>query len=143
MACMAIQQQELNTVEIALAAINAVDKVRHIAYINSLEDVFKSAELAVFANKHEEALAILLGSKKVYKAIKTCLMMHKWEQALDIAVQYKTHIDTVLAYRARHLDQMGHVENSAKFQAIAQEVPYDWETVKNKEQMELDLMYKN
>eukprot|EP00392_Amoebophrya_sp_AT5.2_P014012 g14148.t1 len=67
-----------------------------------------------------------------------CIRLHRWEQALDLAVQNKTHVDTVLAYRARHLKQMKHVETNEKFKTYAAQVPHDWETVQAKIQMEKD-----
>lgn len=52
LACMAIHARELNTVEIALAAIEEIDKVQFVAHINSLpDDILKTAELALFCKK--------------------------------------------------------------------------------------------
>ncbi|CAD7959088.1 unnamed protein product [Amoebophrya sp. A25] len=137
LACQGIQARELNTVEIALAAINEIDKVQYVAYINNLPDeVLKTAELALFCKKPDEALSTLLSHRRIFRAIKMCIRLHRWEQALDLAVQNKTHVDTVLAYRARHLKQMRHVEGSEKFKQYAAEVPHDWETVQAKIAME-------
>ena len=67
LACMAIQARELNTVEIALAAIDAVDKVQYVAHLGALDDVGRRAELALFCRRPEEALALLLSSGKIYR----------------------------------------------------------------------------
>ena len=49
-AAMSMHVRELNTVEIALAAIDQVDKVHFIGHITKLPDeVLKSAELALSA----------------------------------------------------------------------------------------------
>ena len=40
---------------------------------------------------------------------------YKWERALDIALQNKTHVDTVIAYRARYLEQLGLEEDKSVF----------------------------
>lgn len=98
--------------EIALAAIDSVDKVQYVAHLSALDDVGRRAELALFCRRPEEALALLIANGKIYRAIKLCLTMHRWEQALDLAVAHKTHVDTVLAHRSRHLQQMDHEETS-------------------------------
>ncbi|CAD7973862.1 unnamed protein product [Amoebophrya sp. A120] len=137
LACMGIHARELNTVEIALAAIEEIDKVQYVAHINSLPDeVLKTAELALFCKKPEEALQILLQHRRAYRAIKMCITLHRWDQALDLAIQNKTHVDTVLAYRERHLKQMRHVETNEKFKQYSAEVPHDWDTVQAKIHME-------
>ena len=57
---------------------------------------------------------------------------YKWERALDIALQNKTHVDTVIAYRLRYLEMMGLQEDKSIFQQYAQGVEVDWETIKGK-----------
>lgn len=134
---MAIFVRELNTVEIALAAAEEIDKVQFVAHINSLpDDTLKTSELALFCKRPEEALGVLLANKRVFRAIKLCLRTHRWEQALDLAVQHQTHVDTVLAYRDRHLKLMRHSETNAKFKQWSAEVTYDWPTVQQKIAME-------
>ena len=53
--------------EIALAAIDAVDKVQYVAHLGALDDVGRRAELALFCRRPEEALALLLSSGKIYR----------------------------------------------------------------------------
>merc|ERR1712216_439286 len=138
LAAMAIHTRELNTVEIALAAIEEVD-VQFIAHINRLpDDVLKHAELALFSKRPDEALGILIQHKRIYRAIKMMIRLHRWTEALDLAIQHKTNVDTVLAYRKQHLEQMQHVENNDKFKQYTEEVPWDWETVRAKIKMEKD-----
>merc|ERR1719487_1783648 len=139
LSAMAIHSRELNTVEIALAAIEEVDKVQFIAHINRLPDeILKSAELALFSKRPEEGLGTLIQHKRIYRAIKMLIRMHRWTEALDLAIQHKTHVDTVLASRQRHLEQMQHVENNEKFRQYSEELPFDWETVRAKIKMEKD-----
>merc|ERR1719453_2345572 len=141
---MAIQARELNTVEIALAAIEEVDKVQFIAHINKLPDeVLKSAELALFCKRPDEAMSTLLQNKRIYRAIKMNIRLHRWADALELAVKHKTHVDTVLAYRERHLAQMKHVETNEQFKQYAQEVQVDWDTVRAKIAMEKENERRN
>lgn len=133
-AAMSMHVRELNTVEIALAAIDQVDKVHFINHINKLPDeVLKSAELALLCRKPEEAVQILLSNKRVYRAIKLYIRLHRWENALELAIQQKSHVDTVLAYRQQHLQEMRHEESNHKFKATAEHLgPIDWPTIKQK-----------
>eukprot|EP00928_Gymnodinium_smaydae_P043278 TRINITY_DN29033_c0_g1_i1.p1 TRINITY_DN29033_c0_g1~~TRINITY_DN29033_c0_g1_i1.p1 ORF type:complete len:759 (+),score=171.98 TRINITY_DN29033_c0_g1_i1:115-2391(+) len=143
-AAMAIHSRALDTVEIALAAIEEVDKVHFVSHINGLPDeVLRSAELALFCKRPDEALNILLQNKRIYRAIKLHIRLHRWQEALDLALRHQTHVDTVLAYRQRHLEQMKHVETSEQFKQWSQQVEVDWETVKRKISMEKEAEARN
>lgn len=144
MAAMAIHSRALDTVEIALAAIEEVDKVQFVAHINKLPDeVLRSAELALFCKKPEEALNILRQNKRIYRAIKMNIRLHRWNDALELATKHQTHVDTVLAYRQQHLQQMKHVETNEQFKQWAQQLEVDWETVKQKIAVEKDEELRN
>jgi len=144
LAAMAIHSRALDTVEIALAAIEEVDKVQFVAHINKLPDeVLRSAELALFCKRPDEALNILLQGKRIYRAIKMNIRLHRWNDALELALKHQTHVDTVLAYRAQHLQQMKHVETNDQFKQWATQVEVDWETVKKKIAMEKDTELRN
>jgi intraflagellar transport protein 80 len=43
------------------------------------------------------------------------LYISRWEKALDLAINYKVHIDTVLGYRKRYLERIGKEENNKRF----------------------------
>eukprot|EP00351_Strombidinopsis_sp_SopsisLIS2011_P002074 CAMPEP_0116879624 /NCGR_PEP_ID=MMETSP0463-20121206/11438_1 /TAXON_ID=181622 /ORGANISM="Strombidinopsis sp, Strain SopsisLIS2011" /LENGTH=234 /DNA_ID=CAMNT_0004529159 /DNA_START=1451 /DNA_END=2155 /DNA_ORIENTATION=+ len=100
LAAMSIYCRELNTVEIALAAIDEADKVQYINYVKELpSEPSRNAALAVYCKKVNEAENILMQARLYYRAIKLNIKLYRWEKALDIAVNNKTHIDTVIAYR--------------------------------------------
>merc|ERR1712039_1155037 len=133
-----------DTVEIALAAIEEVDKVQFVAHINKPPDeVLRSAELALFCKRPDEALNILLQNKRVYRAIKMNIRLHRWTDALELALKHQTHVDTVLAYRQQHLSQMKHMETNEQFKQWAQQVEVDWDTVKKKIAMEKETEVRN
>jgi len=141
LAAMAIQARTLDTVEIALAAIDEVDKVQFVAHINKHKDeVLQTAELALFCKRRDEALNTLLQAKppRIYRAIKMNIRLHRWNDALELALKHQTHVDTVLAYRQQHLQQMKHVETNELFQKWAASVEVDWDTVRKKIAMEKD-----
>merc|ERR1719433_1693967 len=144
LAAMAIHSRALDTVEIALAAIEEVDKVQFVAHINKLPDeVLRSAELALFCKRPEEALNILMQNKRIYRAIKMNIRLHHWNDALELATKHQTHVDTVLAYRQQHLQQMKHVETSDQFKQWTQQVEVDWDTVQKKIAMEKESEMRN
>lgn len=58
---MAMSAQELNTAEVAFAAIDAVDKLQFVVHCKALmSDAAKAAELALYRRQINEAEAILL-----------------------------------------------------------------------------------
>jgi intraflagellar transport protein 80 len=144
LAAMAIHSRSLETVEIALAAIEEVDKVQFMTHINKQpDDVVRQAEMALFCKRPEEALNHLLQNKRLYRAIKLNIRLHRWSDALDLALKHQTHVDTVLAYRARHLAQMNHNETHENFKTWAQQVEVDWDIVKKKIAQEKEQEQRN
>lgn len=133
LAAMSIYCRELNTVEIALAAIDEADKVQFINYIKELpSEPSRNAALAMYCKKVNEAEQILLSARLYYRAIKMNIKLYRWERALDIAVSNKTHVDTVVAYRHRFLEQYKKEEDIEKFKTIGASISFEWEAVKNK-----------
>ena len=73
-----------------------------------------------------------MSAKLFYRAIKLNIKMYKWDRALEIAVNNKTHVDTVIAYRKRFLEQYGKEETNERFKQYARDIEVDWDTVKTK-----------
>ncbi|KAF4754911.1 Intraflagellar transport protein 80 [Perkinsus olseni] len=122
-----------NTLETALAAISDVCKMSMLRHAKGQSDpIVKQAEIMLLSRRANEAIQLLVANRKIYRAIKFNIWLHRWEAALDLAVQHRTHVDTVLAYRMRHLEAMKHSENNEKFRRYAAEVPVDWTSVKAK-----------
>merc|ERR1712118_529946 len=56
--------------------------------------------------------------------------------ALHLAMQNKSHVDTVLAYREQHLKELDHEENHPEFKQAAEQLgPVDWTQIKAKIEM--------
>ena len=116
LAAMSIDCRELNTLEIALAVIDEADKVQYINYIKELpREPARNAALSLYCKKVNEAESILMGARLYYRAIKMNIKMYKWDKALDIAIAQKTHVDTVIAYRKRFLEQYNKEETNERF----------------------------
>merc|ERR1712039_650431 len=115
-----------------------------VTHINGLpDDVLRSAELALFCKRPDEALNILKQNKRIYRAIKMFIRLHRWNDALELALKHQTHVDTVLAYRDQHLKQMKHVETNEQFRQWAQTVPVDWDDIKMKIKNEKEAEARN
>lgn len=55
-----------------------------------------------------------------------------WERALEIALKYKTHVDTVLHFRSKYLKNLGRFEGNKRFIQYSEQVPVDWEKIEAK-----------
>ena len=77
----------------------------------------RQAELALFRRQPEDAERILLQASPplVYRAIKMNITLYRWGRALDIAMKHRSHVDTVIGYRQRYLEQFGKTESEQKF----------------------------
>jgi hypothetical protein len=70
----------------------------------------RQAELALFRRCADEGEAILLQAQPaplVYRAVKLNVRAARWPRALEVAQAHRSHVDTVLALRARHLASLG------------------------------------
>jgi len=133
LASVAVKSGELQTAEIAYAALDEVDKLR---FISSVKDIPTSegrqAELALFQRRIDEAERILLQAGLTYRAIDMCIGVHYWERALEIAVEKRTHIDTVIGFRQKHLESIGRKETLEKFRQAAATTKVEWDVINEK-----------
>lgn len=144
LAGMALHRRHLETAEIALAAIDCIDKLYFVLYVKAIaSDERRNAELALFSGNIEEAEAILLQAHPnplIYRAIKMNIRLFRWDRALDLAIKHTTdagtHVDTVLAYRERFLAANKLQETDKKFLQCAKQVTIDWETISKKKELE-------
>lgn len=133
LAAMATHAKQLETAEVAYAAINEADKVHYIQYIRELPSKeARNAEMAVLTGNYQDAENILLQAGLSFRAILLNIYLHQWEKALDLAIKHKTHVDTVLAYRMKYLNRFDKEENVKKFQQYMNEVDIDWEKIATK-----------
>lgn len=87
--------------------------------------------MALFFHKNQEAEQIYLQNKLYYRAIKMNIKLYHWDRALELAQNYKVHLDTVVAYRKRYLERIGKEETNKKFLKVNAEVgEVDWVKIK-------------
>lgn len=141
LASAALNKRILDTAEIALAEINEVAKVEYIQYVKKIpSEEGRLAEMALFRRQVDEAERILLQASPplTYRAIKMNLTQYRWNRALELAVKNRSHVDTVLGYRQKYLDEFGKTETNPKFLQYQGQVEIDWDAILMKEQTELE-----
>ncbi|CAK9221469.1 unnamed protein product [Sphagnum troendelagicum] len=131
LAASAIAARELNCAEMAYAALDEVAKVQFILHVKRLpSEESQQAELALFQRQPEDAESILLQAGLTYRAIKLNLRLFNWDRALDLAIMYKTHLDTVLWKREQYLQKTKHDETKEQFLHYHLQVDVDVQTIK-------------
>jgi len=139
LAAMAVAGHDLNTAEVAYALINEVVKVEYICYIKEIPTVEgRNAEFALLRHQPYEAEKILLSASLKFRAIKMWIDLFNWDRALDIAVKYKTNVDTVLYLRSKYLEKINKKETNKRFLQYASQVQYNPETVLKKIEQEME-----
>ncbi len=132
-ACLAglsVASKHLETAEIAYSSIQEADKVHYIQYINTLPSrEARNAEMSVLTGNYQDAENILLQAGLTFRAILLNVYLHHWDRALDLAVRHKTHVDTVLAYRLKHLERCDKEETIKKYVQYMKEVEIDWDQI--------------
>jgi intraflagellar transport protein 80 len=99
----------------------------------------RNAELAVYRGQLDEAEAILLQANPpmVYRAVKLNIRAGRWLRALEIAQNQRAHVDTVVAYRQRYLQELRRTETLEPLRkAAASVVAVDWPAIKARKDAE-------
>ncbi|KAM9279413.1 intraflagellar transport protein 80 homolog isoform 2-T2 [Morus bassanus] len=138
LAAMAVANKDMATAEIAYASVGEIDKVQ---YINSIKDLpskeSRMAHILLFSGNTQEAETLLLQTGLIYQAIQVNINLYNWDRALELAVKHKTHVDTVLAYRQKFLENFGKKETNKRFLQYAEGLEVDWNKIKAKIEMEI------
>ncbi|XP_078419892.1 intraflagellar transport protein 80 homolog isoform X1 [Cetorhinus maximus] len=137
LAAMAIAHKDLLTAEVAYAAVGEIDKVQYINLIKDLPSKeSRMAHLLLFTGNTQDAEGTLIQAGLIYQAIQVNINLYNWDRALELAVKYKTHVDTVLAYRKKFLEDFQKEESNKRFLQYAEGVEVNWEKIQAKIEME-------
>jgi len=83
----------------------------------------RQAEMTLFCGGNvQDAEGLLLQSGLIFRAIMLNLKLYRWDRALELSVKYQVHLDTVIGYRQRYIEQFDKKETNAKYQKYASEV---------------------
>jgi intraflagellar transport protein 80 len=142
-ACLAaasLKYKKLESAETAFAAIEIPEKVVFLSELrDSPSEIVRNATLALLFHKSAEAEQIYTQNKFYYRAIRMHIDGYRWERALKLARDYKTHLDTVVAFRKKYLERIGKEEDSKELARAAQEVgEVDWTAIDAKIAEELE-----
>lgn len=136
LAAMSVAAAQLDTAEVAYAALELADRVKFMLRIKKIPTVEgRNAELALFRREPEEAVDILQQAGLIYRVIDMQMRQFAWEDALNTAVTHKTHVDTVIGNRQRYLSVYAREESSKRFLQY-NGVAVDWDNVNLKIQDE-------
>ncbi|OWF41163.1 intraflagellar transport protein 80 homolog [Mizuhopecten yessoensis] len=137
LAAMSAYAKELNTAEIAYAAIKEAEKVQFIVNIKDIPvKEARNAEMALLCGSQQDAEAILLQAGLIFRAIMLNIQLYNWDRALELAVKHKTHVDTVLGYRQKYLTRFEKKENNKRYLQYMEGIEVDWEKIEAKMEME-------
>ncbi|XP_015262731.1 PREDICTED: intraflagellar transport protein 80 homolog [Gekko japonicus] len=138
LAAMAVASKDMDTAETAYSSIGEIDKVQYISSIKDLPSKeSKLAHILLFSGNIQDAEILLLQAGLVYQAIQVNINLYNWERALELAVKHKTHVDTVLAYRQKFLDDFGKKETNQRFLQYAEGLEVNWDKIKAKIELEI------
>eukprot|EP00117_Sycon_ciliatum_P018506 scpid26601/ scgid17085/ Intraflagellar transport protein 80 homolog; WD repeat-containing protein 56 len=139
LAAMSLQNRDVSTAIAAYAALSNASKVTYLEKIRSIPSIEgQNGELALLCHQQQQAEAIFLQAGLVYRAIDMRIRLCHWDQALDLATKHKTHVDTVVAHRQKHLQTFGRKETNKRFLQYGQGMEIDWEKINTKIAMELE-----
>ena len=133
-------------IEIALQGLTALEEPDKILFLRSIQNLplqpQKDAELCLYRKNIKSAENILLQNDLIYRAIELNMRLFKWRRALEIAIDYRTHIDTVIAFRNRYLENLRKDEGIELFLKYKSEVDVNWDVIREKCRQEMDKEYQ-
>lgn len=62
--------------------------------------------MALLYKKHNEAENIYIQNKYHFRAIKMNINAYKWDRALKLSRDFKSHLDIVVALRKKYLERI-------------------------------------
>lgn len=129
LACTAASKGQFLVSEVAYSAIHAIDKVEYFSKLRGYTNIeLQNANMLAFFQKPQQAEIALLQSNLVFNAIEENLRIFNWDRALSLAIKYKTHIDTCIAYRAKFMSLLSIEENRKKFKQFS-DIEINWEKI--------------
>jgi intraflagellar transport protein 80 len=134
-AALALAGSDLENAELCLAAIDEVDKLQFIQHIRRLPtSEARQAELALYRRRPDQAESILLSAQPplVWRAIEMNISLHRYDRALDLAVQHRQHTDTVLFFRNQYLASLNRKETNKRFLQLAPTINVNLAAIQDK-----------
>ncbi|VDM92982.1 unnamed protein product, partial [Litomosoides sigmodontis] len=123
LAMIATDMKNFHAAEIAYGALDEIEKVKFLSDLRLQQNSeIRSAMLAAFTGNFREADAMLMHNKHIFRAIMLNISLFRWQRALELAIKYKTHLETVIGYRQRYLQETRREEIDPNFLRYQSEV---------------------
>ncbi|KAL7072197.1 hypothetical protein ACQ4LE_008505 [Meloidogyne hapla] len=135
LAGLALAEKSFTIAEICYGQLKEAEKLLSLGELRSQPNPqMRSFQIALFGSRLREAETALLKSGHFFRAIMLNLSVFRFERALELALNSsesqnignKEHLDTVIGYRQRYLDLLGHSETNPKFLKYLSQVEVDW-----------------
>eukprot|EP00792_Barthelona_sp_PAP020_P005994 TRINITY_DN2873_c0_g6_i1.p1 TRINITY_DN2873_c0_g6~~TRINITY_DN2873_c0_g6_i1.p1 ORF type:complete len:752 (-),score=186.52 TRINITY_DN2873_c0_g6_i1:76-2112(-) len=128
--------------DIAEQCYQRLDRVDRVFYLRQVARIplpqAQRSEILLMLKRPDDAENVLLKSGLVYRAINLNMKMFKWQRALEIAIQHKTHVDTVLFKRQQYLNKFDIEEKFEIFRQYNNSIEINPETIKEKLRQEME-----
>ena len=133
LSCLSIHFGELSAAEIAFTALDETDKVQYLIHVKGKPEKVRKGSLSIFKRRLKEAESHFVNVGLIYRAIRMNLLLQDFDRALDLAVQHKTHVDTVLYFRSQFLAlQKNNPEKDSKFLSYSEQISWNEQAIRAK-----------
>uniref|UniRef100_A0A8R1TQ96 Intraflagellar transport protein 80 homolog n=1 Tax=Onchocerca volvulus TaxID=6282 RepID=A0A8R1TQ96_ONCVO len=130
LAATATDAKNFYTAESAYSALDETEKVKFLSQLRAEHsNEVRSAMMTAFRRNFKDADAMLVQNGHFFRAIMLNISLFRWQRALELAIKYKMHLETVIGYRQKYLQETGRKETDQNFLRHQSEVEIDWDHI--------------
>ncbi|CAG9530370.1 unnamed protein product [Cercopithifilaria johnstoni] len=130
LAAIATNAKNFYAAEIAYGALDEIEKVKFLSQLREEQNTeIRSAMMTAFLGNFNDADSILVQNGCIFRAIMFNISLFRWQRALELAIKYKMHLETVIGYRQKYLHETGRKENDQNFLRYQSKVEIDWDHI--------------
>ncbi|VIO89049.1 Uncharacterized protein BM_BM3921 [Brugia malayi] len=127
LAVIATDAKNFYAAEIAYTALDEIEKVKFLSHLRAEQsNEVRLAMMTAFTKNFKDADAMLVQNGHIFHAIMLNISLFRWQRALELAIKYKVHLETVVGYRQKYLQEIGRKEIDQSFLKYQTEVEIDW-----------------
>uniref|UniRef100_A0A1I7VWG2 WD_REPEATS_REGION domain-containing protein n=1 Tax=Loa loa TaxID=7209 RepID=A0A1I7VWG2_LOALO len=130
LAVIATDAKNFYAAEIAYSALDEIEKVKFLSHLRAEQSKqVRSAMMIAFTRNFKDADTMLVQNGHIFRAIMLNISLFRWQRALELAIRYKMHLETVIGYRQKYLQETGRKELDQHFLKYQSEVEIDWDHI--------------
>uniref|UniRef100_A0A915Q7B6 Intraflagellar transport protein 80 homolog n=1 Tax=Setaria digitata TaxID=48799 RepID=A0A915Q7B6_9BILA len=130
LAVMAADAKNFYAAEIAYSVLDEVEKVKFLSHLRAEQSKdIRLAMMTAFTRNFKDADALLVQNGYFFRAIMLNISLFRWDRALELAIKHKMHLETVIGYRQKYLEETGRKETDRNFLQYQSEVEIDWDHI--------------